>query len=434
MWPFSKKIRQQLPSVPSQVAMAVKSVTLPEAQPDWKLFAKKDKLWSIENAILEGYNASAVVYTCIEKRATLVSSVPWYAGQKMSDGTVERLPESHPLNMLINRPNPETSWLEVMHEWSQSLDLAGNAYSSIIRGGARGLPTAIWNLQAQYIKIKPGREQLVDRYEYQVYSGSKKTVEAQDMLHLRQPNPNDPIFGMPTLMAAGRATDIDRESGNWQKSSLQNRSASSLHIEVPEGTQPEDAQAIQQSVMEKYSGSANADKPFVTSGKITNLNRTAAEMDFVNSRKAVWAEICAVFGLSMSDLGFTESVNLANAQAMARQLWKNTIIPRLELMKRQLNIQLATDFGPNICIEYDTSNVDALQENYTELLTNAQILWQMGFSLEAINKRLELGFDEDDFPDEMDLSPEPESEEEETQDEEVKRLMKSVSYGAKNDK
>lgn len=425
MWPFSKKIQQSMPSVPSQIAMAVKSITLPEAQPDWKLFAKKDKLWDVETAIHEGYNASAVVYTCVEKRASLVSSVPWYAGQKQKDGSVERLEQEHPLNQLINKPNAETSWLEVMFEWSQSLDLAGNAYASIIRGGARGLPIAIWNLQAQYIKAKPGRERLVDLYEYQVYSGSKKTVDANDMLHLRQPNPNDPVFGMPTLMSAGRATDIDRESGNWQKSSLQNRSASSLHIEVPEGTQPEDAAAIQQSVMDKYSGSSNADKPFVTSGKITNLNRTAAEMDFVNSRKAVWAEICAVFGLSMSDLGFTESVNLANAQAMARQLWKNTIIPRLELMKRQLNIQLASDFGAGVCIEYDVSGVDALQENYTELLTNAQKLWQMGFSLSAINNRLGLGFEEDELPEEMDFEPETE----ESQDEEVKRLMKSLTYG-----
>ena len=427
MWLFSKKVKPNIPSVPSQIAMAVKSITLPEAQPDWRLFAKKDKLWNIDNAILEGYNASAVVYTCIEKRASLVASVPWYAGRKLADGTIEALPPTHPLNKLIDRPNPETSWLEVMHEWSQSLDLAGNAYASIIRGGVGGTPTAIWNLEAKYIKAKPGNQRLVDLYEYQQYSGSKKTVDADDMLHLKQPNPNDPIFGMPTLMAAGRATDIDRESGNWQKASLQNRSASSLHIEVPEGTQPEDAQAIQQSVMEKYSGAANADKPFVTSGKITNLNRTAAEMDFVNSRKAVWSEICAVFGLSMSDLGFTESVNLANAQAMARQLWKNTIIPRLELMKRQLNIQLAYDFGDNVCIEYDVSGVDALQDNYTELLANAQTLWQMGFSLEAINDKLGLGFDAEDLPEEMDF--EPDGDEEEAQDEEVKRLMKSVTYG-----
>jgi HK97 family phage portal protein len=426
MWPFSKKLQQHMPSVPKQLALAVKSVTLPESQPDWKLFSKKDKLWDNQVALLEGYNASAVVYTCVEKRATLISSVPWYGGIKQADGTIERLEDSHPLNRLIETPNPDQSWLELMHCLSQNLDLSGNGYASIIRGGTRGLPIALWPLSPLWMKIKPGREDLVDYYEYE-QSGYKKKVDAADMVQLRLPNPNDPIFGMPVLMAAGRATDIDRESGNWQKSSLQNRSASSLHVEVPESTQAEDVQAIQDSIVQKYSGASNADKPFVTSGKITNLNRTAHEMDFVNSRKAVWAEICAVFGLSMSDLGFTETVNLANAEAMAKALWKNTIIPRLELMKRQLNNQLAKDFGENICLEYDTSKVDALQENFTEVLTNAEKLWRMGFSLEAINKRLSMGFDEADLPEEIDLDISAESNE--TDDEEVKRLMKAVSYG-----
>ncbi|MGB3724308.1 MAG: phage portal protein [Glaciecola sp.] len=427
MWPFSKKISQNIPSVPSQVAMAVKSVTLPEAQPDWKLFAKKDKLWDNDVAILEGYNASAVVYTCVEKRATLTSSVPWYAGVKQADGTIERLPDTHPANMLIENPNPDCSWLEVMHQWSQQLDLSGNGYASIIRAGARNEPYQIWNLSPKYIKAKPGRERLVEYYEYQEYSGTRRRIDASDMIQLRLPNPNDPIFGMPVLMAAGRATDIDRESGNWQKSSLQNRSAGSLHIEVPPETQPDQVAAIQKAAQEKYSGSHNADKPFVTSGKVNQLNRTAQEMDFVNSRKAIWAEICAVFGLSMSDLGFTESVNLANAEAMAKQLWKNTIIPRLELMKRQLNAQLAYDFGQNVCFEYDVSKVDALQENLTEQLANAEKLWRMGFSLEAINEKLGLGFDTDQLPEEIDLGISADSEP--TDDEEVKRLMKAVGYG-----
>lgn len=429
MWPFSKKIKHDLPSNMRQVAMAVKSVTLPEAQPDWKLFAKKDKLWDNDVAILEGYNASACVYRCVETRATLTSSVPWYAGLKQPDGTVERLPDSHPLNKLINMPNPDCSWLEIMHTWSQQLDLSGNGYASIIRAGARNEPYQIWNLSPKYIKVKPGRERLVEYYEYQEYSGSKKRIDANDMVQLRLPNPNDPIFGMPVLMAAGRATDIDREAGNWQKTSLQNRSAASLHVEVDKETQPDQVEAIQQAIKEKYSGASNADKPIVSSGKITNLNRTAQELDFVNGKKAVWAEICAVFGLSMSNLGFTESVNLANAESMNKALWKNTIIPRLELMKRQLNAQLAVDFGDNVCLEYDISKVEALQENYTEVLTNAEKLWRMGFSLDAINKRLSLGFDDADLPEEVDMFAEQEEDPISEDSEEVKSLLRVVGYG-----
>lgn len=425
MWPFTKKISNTAPSIRQQL-MVLKSVTLPEVQPDWKLFAKKNKLWDIQTAILEGYNASAAVYTCVEKRATLTSSVPWYAGRKLNDGTVERLPDNHPLNKLINAPNPDFSWMETIHECSQSLDLAGNGYLPIIRAGTRDEPYQLWVLPAQFMKVKPGREQLVDYYEYQDASGNKKVVESNDMIHLRLPNPNDPIFGMPVLMAAGRATDIDRESGNWQKASLQNRNAADLHVEVPAELQPDQVQKVREQLTERYNGPDNARSPIVSSGKINHLSRTAVEMDFVNSRKAVWAEICAVFGMSMADLGFTESVNLANAESMQKALWVNTIIPRLELLKRQFNMQLASDFGDDICLEYDLSGVEALQENLGELLDNANKLYLMGFSAKAINDRLKLGFDDDQLPEEFE--PDLPTDDDEPSDE-VKMLLKSVGYG-----
>lgn len=427
MWPFTKTLKQNLPPINEQLKTVIKSVTLPETNPEWKLFAKKDSKWSIQAAIDEGYNASAVVYTCVEKRASLVSSVPWKAARKLADGTLEDLPSNHPLNKLLDNPNPDFSWMEVMHQFSQSLDLAGNAYSSLIKGGIRNEPFQLWNLPAQYMSIKLGRKELVQYYEYQESSGTKNQIEPDDMVQLRLPNPNDRIFGMPVLMSAGRATDIDRQSGDWQKVSLQNRNAADIHMEVPAEIQPDQIKAIQDSLTERSNGPENARKPIVSSGKINHLSRTAVEMDFVNSRKAVWAEICAVFGLSMSDLGFTESVNLANAESMQRQLWKNTILPRLELMKRQLNTQLAKQFGEDVCMYYDVSKVEALQENYTEVLTNAEKLWRMGFSLEAINKRLELGFDESDLPEEIDLGLDEDDDKEEETD--VKSLLKVVGYG-----
>ena len=117
-------------------------------------------------------------------------------------------------------------------------------------------------------------------------------------------------------------------------------------------------------------------------------------MDFVNSRKANWAEIAAVFGVPLASLGFTENVNLANAKEMNRSLWQDTIIPQLELIKRQLNQQLAIEFGADVVISYDLSNVAALQEDLDKKLVNAESLWRMGVPFNVINQKLELGLDD----------------------------------------
>ena len=390
-WPFSRKLKNPAPDVPRQAAMALKSVSLPDATPRWYLFSKRDEMWLTDVAIKEGYNASAIVYAAVEKRAKLLASVPWKAQRRAGDSW-EDVPTS-PLQRLLDTPNPDQSLYELMYAASQALDLSGNAYISEIKRGRT--PIALWLLPSEHMRIKPGRSALVDYFEYDE-EGTKLRIEPDDMIQLKMPNPNSRWFGMPVLMAAGRATDVDRESGIWQKSSLQNRGVVDVHFEVPEGTTPEQVAAMRQSYQERSAGPDNARKPMFTSGKVTQLGQTAVEMDFANSRKACWTEIAAVFGTPLASLGFTEDVNLANAESMNKQLWQNTIVPQLDLIKRQLNHQLASEFGPEWRIVYDLSNVTALQESLDAKLANAERLFRMGVPFNVINQELELGFEDID--------------------------------------
>jgi HK97 family phage portal protein len=422
MWPFSNKISSNVPTVSQQLDFRLKSITLPEAQPKWNLFPQKQKEWSTDVAINEGYNASAIVYAAVEKRAKLIASVPWRAVLKDANGDTTPLPYNHPLNQLIYSPNLDQSWYELMYSASQMLDLSGSAFMPEVKGGARGLPISICVLNSEYIKIKPGTEQLVEMYQY-VNSNVTKNILPEDMVQLKLPNPKSPYFGQPVLLAAGRATDIDREAGDWQKASLQNRNISDIHVEVPEGTQPDQIEAIQSKLRERSNTTDNARSALVSSGKINQLSRTAVEMDFTASRRSIWTEIAACFGVPLAAMGFTEDVNLANADAMMKQLWQDTIVPQLELFKRQFDHQLAKEFGENVCMEYDLSNVTALQESLDSKLDNAAKMYNLGFTLAQINQRLELGFDEADIP--VEAPPV----DEDLNDDEVKRMLKSVTYG-----
>lgn len=392
MWWFKKKaIPMPHGDVGQQVAFALKSLTLPQSLPNWKMFASTNSKWNIETAINEGYNASAIVYACIEKRASLIASVPWVVKEKKGDAW-EDIP-NHPLQLLINNPNLDQSWYELIYAASQNLDLAGSAFISEVRAGTKNLPQELWCLPSKYMCIKPGNVRLVDHYESK-HTGVKSIVQRDDMIHLKKPNPNDPIWGMPVLMAAGRATDIDRESGIWQKVSLENRGATDVNIKLPESVTAEQAEMVKKSYQEQQAGPKNARKAFISNAEIQQLGQTAVELDFVTSRRAIWTEICAVFGMSLANLGMTEAVNLANAEAMNKALWENTIIPQLELMQRQFNHQLAREYGHNIKMVPDLSNVKALQEGLSNKVAVAKELYQMGVPFSDINAKLELGFDD----------------------------------------
>lgn len=428
MWPFAKKIHQPVTPLAQQISLALKSLSLPEASPNWRMYAKTQSDWSVETAISKGYNASAIVYSAIEKRAKLVAQVPWKACRRLADGTLEHVAGS-PLQQLIDNPNPDQSWYELVYEIEQSICISGNAYLSEIKAGARGLPTQLWLLPAKYMKIKPGREKLVDYFEYCETNGRVK-IMAEDMVQLRMPNPNDRYFGMPVLMAAGRAADVDRESADWQKYSLQNRGVSDFQLELPEGTTPEQAEAVRDKLAERQQSPVNARKPLVTSGKIHMLGSNAVEMDFVNSRKAVWTELAAVFGVPLAAMGFTESVNLANADAMMKQVYQDTIIPQLELYKRQLTAQLAREFGPEWVLDYDLGGIEALQQNFDTKLANAEKLFRMGVPFNVIDEALELGIGEFEGSDMSGYMSQPKADDEPEQTDDVKRMIKALGYGA----
>lgn len=386
MWPFAKKISAAPEPIKEQLGFLVKNYTGPQLVPAWRLGIQGQKGWDYSVAVAEGYDASAIVYACVEKRAKLIASVPWIAKKKTRDG-LQDAPDSD-LQRIVNSPNPDQSWYELIYNASQSLDLAGHAFISELKAGSRNLPQELWYLSPDKMKIKPGSTALIDYFEY-----DRKRIERNNMIMLKMPNPSNPWFGMPVLKSAGRAVDVDREAGIWQKVSLQNRGGSDIAIEVPDGTTQEQVDAFRKQYAENQQGPQNARKPIITSAKITQLGQTAVELDFVASRNAVWTEICAVFGMSLANLGMLADVNLANAQAMDKALWQNTIIPQLELIKRQLNHQLASEYGQEWVLDYDLSGVAALQEADAEKIAKAQALFAMGVPFDVLSQRFNLGID-----------------------------------------
>lgn len=384
MWPFKTKTLS--------MAMEQKSISLPQAQPRWNLYARAQKGWTVQAAISLGYDESTIAYACIEKRAKLIAGVPFVVSRKVGADYVPQ-PDS-PLQTLINRPNPDQSLYELLYSVSQSLDLSGNSFISEIKAGLGNLPQQLWCLPPQGMKIKAGTEKLIDYFEYTDTYVSNRKIMSDDMIHIKMPNPNDIIFGAPVIKAAARAIDIDRESAIWQNVSLQNRGASDINIKLPAEATQEQVNQAKQSYQAMQAGASNARKALISNADIQMLGQTAVELDFVASRRAIWTEICAAFGMSLANLGMTEAVNLSNARSMDKALWQNTIIPQLELIARALNHQLAIEFGAEWRIDFDLSNVEAMHDEQSAKLASATQLFAMGVPFNEINQRLELGFDD----------------------------------------
>lgn len=354
--------------------------------------APKFNNWDTDLAIKEGYKNSTWVFACVKLRASAVASVPWKAERKVADGWQHE--PSSDLQKLLDRPNPDMDRALFFKYVVQHLDLSGNSFISKVRAGQGNLPRELWVLMPNQIRVEPDTIRLVKEYIYNGY-GQKK-IPPEDMIQFLYPDPANLYFGMAPLMSVAQAVDIDTEAERFQKASLQNRGLSDIHFEVPPDATAEQVAQMREIYNTAQSGSANARRALFSSAKATPLNTSAAEMDFINSRKFVRDEICSAYGVPPPMVGNYESATLANIETARQIFWRDTIIPLLDELETKLNLSLAVDFGSEWRIKYDTSNVDALQENYTEKVSDAQKLWAMGVSFNEINSKLKLGFDDVD--------------------------------------
>jgi HK97 family phage portal protein len=345
--------------------------------------------WDTELAIKEGYKHSTWVYACINLRASSASSVPWIVERQTPDGW--ELDETSPLARLLVRPNPDMDLRTLIEYTVQHQDLSGNAYWSKVRAGNNQVG-AIWILMPDAMRVVPGMNRLVDKYEYSL-GPVRKDIPPEDIIHFRYPDPGNLWFGVSPLKSAAQAVDIDNEAERFQKVSLENRGMSDVHFEVPADATAEQVARLREIYSQQQTGSRNARKALFSSAKVTMMNTTAAELDFTESRRFIRDEICSAFGVPPPMVGNYDKATLANIETARQIFWRDTMIPVLDRVSGTLNMQLANEF-PGYRIRYDLSQVDALRENFTEKVENAKSLWSMGLPWNEINKRLEIGFED----------------------------------------
>ena len=145
-------------------------------------------------------------------------------------------------------------------------------------------------------------------------------------------------------------------------------------------------------------------------------------------------------------VGYMQDATLANFNTAKKVFWENGMVPLLSRVSRQLTHQLAKPFyGDEWVIQPDLSKVTALQANLSASVESAVKLYTMGVPFNAINQRLELGFDDIEggdigylgsglIPANVDWGlnkPEPISGVDIANDDEAVKILARLAYGEK---
>lgn len=357
------------------------------------------------NALERKFGESGLVYAVVIRKARDLARAPLTVKRTIvQDGKEAEEPVEweHPFSALLRKVTDYGATQEwLVQITSAYLDLTGNAFWLILRD-RKNLPTELYPVNPLAVQIYPRHYEVWHYGERMVFR--RWTADQQgDLLHFRLPNPKSDAgsalpseWGIGPLEAAWTLVVTDQDAVKWNRNLVKNDGRpSGILTSEKEDVSEAEARAAADRYASTFGGPTGAGKVLVLGKglKYERIGMTPKEADYGETRNDLRREILTVFDVNPAVMGF-ETGDVGRRDEQLRNYWQSAIVSRSRsLILPTLNEFLAPEFGPDIFVGQDFSDVRELQENEQERATLARTYFDMGYSRARINERFGLGFD-----------------------------------------
>lgn len=305
----------------------------------------------------------------------------------------EEVTEAHPVLDLLRKVNPSMNGFDLAATRTLWQELTGNAYLHVIPN-MLGVPAELWPMPPQWVEIIPDPQRFIAGYAYGRESQNKVTLQPDEVLHFKRPNPNDLFYGLGKVEAAWGAVDLNDAFHEMDLAFAANHARPDYLATIKNEDASDEAIAeFERAVNERLRGPGKAGKFIALTGQV-DLKPMAFPPKDLGGRDEIVEEIAAVFGVPVTMLKANDP-NLASSTTGFAQWRESTILPLLRLDEETLNQKLLPMFGlqDEAVLAYD----DPVPSNRTLDLQEHQGLISSGVL--TINEVRELrGFDRLDIP------------------------------------
>jgi len=347
------------------------------------------------NPLDKPYAQHPYLYAAINAIACNIAGVPFeiQSGTRKNPATVE----SGPWVDLFDAPNPLLSRYQLWESTMIHLSLGGECLWVLEGKGAERqeneVPTEIWPHSGHAFKprLKNG---MVMGWNYNSPSGVVKELEASQVIQFKYFNPYDPLRGLSPLDPARMAVRQDHKASVFNEAFFDNGCDVGGILTSPKPLSPEKEGNIRTQLEERHQGSKKRGRLMVLHGgmEYTQNEITHRDMEFIEQRKWTRDEILAVYKVPKAEVSIYEDLNFATALSQDRGFWQKTLIPKMRYIEDVLyhrlfkSVQGGAQWGM-----FDLGVVEALQSDFADKTKTAETLWRMGYPVNVINERLQLG-------------------------------------------
>lgn len=279
------------------------------------------------------------VYANVKRRSEQMASVDLKL-MRVRGKMVEEVFD-HPAIDVLEEVNGQMSQRELYEITHSHLDLAGEAFWYVIKNGLK--PAAITPLIPDRVTVIPGKERLIKGYIYKFQDADgvwqEMPFEPEEIVFIKEPDPNNLFRGMSSIRAAALAIDNDNSAEEWHWNTFISGMSGKPTFETTESISEDALRKMYTEIQQHWSGKENANKPMILhSGmKASAIGMTAKDMEYLEGQKWTRDKIMALMGTTKTILGITDDVNRSNAETAEYVFSKYMVTPRIKKFVGALN-------------------------------------------------------------------------------------------------
>lgn len=375
--------------------------------PEWVRHAFFVPTW--QAIVKNGIKGNSAVWACLTALAFGFSEPPLRHWTESEDG-LQPVANS-PVRKLLRRPNPDQGEAEFKQYCVIYAAAAGNLYLWKQRG-RNGLPVALWPFSDGVMTPIPGRdtaEGMVVYYVLDIGDGKQSNpfgvnrfddlggvaIPKTDIIHWKwMPDPEQPWIGRGAVAGAAGDISTDTEIREYVYSLLKNDASPPLVVTLVEGEEVSDVKVARLGAqwMQKYGGAKRGVPAFLEAGMtVTQTGMNLQQLAYEALHNIPESRIAAAFRVPPIIAGLNIGLQRSTFSnyAEAREAFtEDTLIPLWHGLESEIEQSLMTDFGEELVLRHDLSEVRSLQEDQTALWLRVQSAWESSLLTRAAALRM----------------------------------------------
>lgn len=370
---------------------------------DSLIYSSLRQLLGKGSSVTDPYSQSVWVYASVSKIATNISRVPLKFYRK-DDGNKEGKVEVTEGSIvdLFKSPNPHMSGSQLIESTMSYLGISGEAFWILENeNNITKLPTEIWSFHPRRFEpVYDRKSNILLGWKYTgtstVYFGLNEVVQFKYF------NPNSDLRGMSPITAAMTSVNQDFYAGQYNEAFFKEGAVTSGFIVSKNPLNDIQYRRLREQFDDRHKGAQKAHRIGILEGEtdFKENKMTQKDMDFIKSKEVTKKEIFAAYGTNDVVLGgYTDIKSYEGIKTAHKAFWEETLVPKINYVQTMVNGMLSTIEGGRVWAEFDLGSVGALQEDLSNKAEVAKELVNMGWSLNAVNERLQLGFERVDWGD-----------------------------------